>query len=408
VVDLAVVSHADAGAHHIIQRYLHAFTDRTSVAIVAPAHVAGMRKQPWLAGWRVTDCTSRFELTWPSGGAAQGSGDELIFETSGTVGDPKLVRYHKSTIRDCAEAIAQTLALDPDRDYISLANPRFAYGLSIIHSHFTVGVPVHIRSVPVSLESWAALRHRLRPNSSVYLGPHFSFLLAQDASWRLDGPIDLIFAGGAVTQSMVDRLKTSFPDSTITNMYGQAELGPRVSTGSSAIDDFHEGDVGLPLPGVRVRISAGDEGQSGGMIEVDSPFRMIGYATMTRAEPADVTGSTEATWWPTGDIGYLSDDGHLHVLGRAAGDINFLGSRLRLSDVRAVVRAVGGVVDARVSPVPHEVYGERPSIRVLVEAADDSMELAVRKALGNAMGHSAGAVLITIVDLASLPESGKL
>jgi hypothetical protein len=54
------------------------------------------------------------------------------------------------------------------------------------------------------------------------------------------------------------------------------------------------------------------------------------------------------------------------------------------------------------------VYGERPSIRVLVEAADDSMELAVRKALGNAMGHSAGAVLITIVDLASLPESGKL
>jgi acyl-coenzyme A synthetase/AMP-(fatty) acid ligase len=408
VVDLALVSHADSEAHHAIQRYLAAFADGSAAAVVAPARVDSVRKQPWLAGWNVTDCTSRFELVSQSGGAAGRPGDDLIFETSGTVGDPKMVRYRKSTIRDCAKTIAETLALDSERDYISLANPRFAYGLSIIHSHFTAGVPVQIRSAPVSLDSWAALRDRLGPNSSVYLGPHDSFLLGQDATWRLEGPIELIFAGGAVTQFMVDRLKASFPDAIITNMYGQSELGPRVSIGSVAIDDFQEGDVGRPLPGVNVRIGAKDDDQGTGIIEVDSPFRMTGYVTMTGAEPADVTGRKGDSWWPTGDVGYLSNDGHLHVLGRSAADINFLGSRVRLSDVQAAVRAVDGVVDARVSAVPHEMYGQRPSIRVLVDAPDDAMELTVRKALGNAIGNSAGAVLIKIIDLASLPDSGKL
>jgi acyl-coenzyme A synthetase/AMP-(fatty) acid ligase len=376
---------------------------------VSPARVDTVRSQPWLAGWHVTDGTSRFEPISPRAGAAAGPGDELVFETSGTVGEPKMVRYRKSVIRDCAKAIGKTLELDPDRDYISLANPWFAYGLSIIHSHFTAGVPVEFRPPPISVESWTALRDRLRPNSSVYLVPQHSFLVAQDASWRLDGPIELMFAGSAVTQSMINHLKTSFPDATITNMYGQAELGPRVSTGRATIDDFAEGDVGRPLPGVKVRIDASDETQRDGIIMVDSPFRMSGYATMSGSEQRDVIELVDAAGWrATGDIGYRTDDGHLHVLGRAADDINFLGARVRLRDLRAVVRAVHGVLDARVSAVPHPVYGQRPAIRVLVKTPEDSMELTVRKALGNAMGNSAGAVLITIVDLASLPESGKL
>jgi acyl-coenzyme A synthetase/AMP-(fatty) acid ligase len=185
-------------------------------------------------------------------------------------------------------------------------------------------------------------------------------------------------------------------------MYGQAALGPRVSTGRSAIDDFVEGDVGRPLPGVKVRIDSADEAQNEGIITVDSPYRMSSYVTMD-GPLAEIPG-----WWATGDIGYLTDDGHLHVLGRTADDVNFLGARVRLSDIRTVVRAVRGVLDARVSAVPHHVYGQRPAIRVLVRTPDDSMELELRKALGHAMGDSAGAVLITIVDLASLPESGKL
>jgi acyl-coenzyme A synthetase/AMP-(fatty) acid ligase len=393
------VSHADAEAHRAIHQYLSAFADDSSVAVVAPARVDTVRCQPWLAGWHVTDCMSQFK---PSRGAAARTDDELIFETSGTVGEPKMVRYRKSVIRKCANVIGQTLELNPDRDYVSLANPWFAYGLSIIHSHFTSGVPVQLRPPPISVESWTALRDRLRPNSSVYLVPQHSFLFTQDTSWRLDGPIELVFAGGAVTESMVNHLKTSFPDATITNMYGQAELGPRVSTGRSAIDDFVEGDVGRPLPGVKVRIDSADEAQNEGIITVDSPYRMSSYVTMD-GPLAEIPG-----WWATGDIGYLTDDGHLHVLGRTADDVNFLGARVRLSDIRTVVRAVRGVLDARVSAVPHHVYGQRPAIRVLVRTPDDSMELELRKALGHAMGDSAGAVLITIVDLASLPESGKL
>ena len=408
LLDSEVVSHIDAEAERAIRRYLIAFENRSSVAIVAPDRVEMISNQPWLTGWQVTDCTSRFELIPASDGAATGDADELIFESSGTVGDPKLVRYRKSTIRACAAAIAQTLRLEPNREYISLVNPRFAYGLSILSSHFIAGVPVQFRPTPVSPQSWAALRDSLRANSSVYLLPHQSFWLAQDRSWRLDGPIELIFAGAALTQAMVDNLRPSFPDAIITNMYGQAELGPRVATARSAIDDFAEGDVGRPLPGVNVRVEAGDDTERGGNIMVDSPFRMAGYVTVSGAEPTCGSQRADSAWWSTGDIGYLSDNGHLHVVGRAADDINFLGTRVRLNDVRAVVRSVPGVLDARVSTVPHQVYGERPAVRVLVKAPNDSIEMAVRKALGQTMGASVGAVLIRIIDWASLPESGKL
>ena len=407
MLDSAVVSHVDAEAERAIKRYLIAFENRSSVAIVAPDRVEMMSNQPWLAGWQVTDCTSRFEPTPAPEGVATGDADELIFESSGTVGDPKLVRYRKSTIRACATAIAQTLGLDPDRKYISLVNPRFAYGLSIIHSHCIAGVPVQFRPTPVSVSEWAALRDVLRGNSTVYLVPHQSFWLAQDVSWRLDGPVELIFAGTALTQSMVDNLRPSFPNATVTNMYGQAELGPRVATCRAAIDDFAEGDVGRPLPGVNVRVDARDDIDRGGNIVVDSPFRMSGYVTMSGADPNGSSQRAVSNWWTTGDIGCLNK-GHLHVLGRAADDVNFLGNRVRLHDVRAVVRSVPGVLDARVSAVPHQVYGQRPSVRVLVKAPNDSVEMAVRKALGHTMGAAAGAILISIIDWASLPESGKL
>jgi acyl-CoA synthetase (AMP-forming)/AMP-acid ligase II len=96
------------------------------------------------------------------------------------------------------------------------------------------------------------------------------------------------------------------------------------------------------------------------------------------------------------------------VAGRAAPDINFLGSRVQVDQLRGIVREVPGVLDARVSAVDHRIYGQQPAIRALTETVDDGAERRIRRALAGAMGSSATAVLITVIDLASLPESGKL
>ena len=397
------------GADPALHQYLGAFVDDASVVVVAPARVATISTQPSFAGWYVTDCRSAFARVDPNSVGATAATDELIFESSGTTGDPKLVRYRKQVIRDCAAAIGEVLALDSARHYVSLANPRFAYGLSIVHSHLLASVPVRLESVPTSLDAWARFRETLQPDSAVYLAPHHSFLLAQDPSWRFDARIELIFAGGAVRQSMVDQLEVCFPRATITNMYGQAELGPRITTGRSAIAEFREGNVGRPLPGVRVRAtpSAGTSG-SHGEIAVSSPYRMESYVTAT-GEPR--TASAPPEWWPTGDVGTTAPNGDILITGRAASDVNFLGTRIELDQLRSIVRGVEGVLDVRVSAVPHAAFGQCPLIRVLVPSRSgiqDATERAVRIALSDNIGKAAAAVVVELVDLGSLPESGKL
>ncbi len=403
LTDSLAISHSLDGARGAIQRYLSAFVTDASVLVVAPARIDDVAAQPAFAGWSVTDCTSRFV---PSS-ATPGESDELIFESSGTTGDPKLVRYRKQVIRDCATAISDALALDPARDYVSLVNPRFAYGLSVMHSHLLASVPVRIESSPTSLDDWARFRETLRPDSAVYLAPHQSFLLAQDPTWRFDAPIELIFAGGAVRQSMADLLAASFPRATITNMYGQAELGPRISIGRSAISEFREGNVGRPLPGVRVRAtSTEDAAGPDGDIAVSSPYRMSSYVALDGAPCGE-----SSEWWPTGDVGTVSPGGDVLIKGRAAADVNFLGTRIRLDEVRQAVRGVDSVLDTRVSAVPHAVYGECPVVRVLVRSladASDDTERAVRIALSANIGKAASAVVVELVDPGSLPESGKL
>lgn len=404
MTDSLAISHSLDGARGALQQYLRAFGTDASVLVVAPARIDDVTAQPAFAGWSVTDCTSRFVPNSTTTGAS----DELIFESSGTTGDPKLVRYRKQVIRDCATAISDALALDPARDYVSLVNPRFAYGLSIMHSHLLASVPVRIEPSPTSLDGWARFRETLRPDSAVYLAPHQSFLLAQDPTWRFDAPVELIFAGGAVRQSMVDLLAVNFPRATITNMYGQAELGPRISIGRSAISEFQEGHVGAPLPGVRVRATPRDDAAGpDGDIAVSSPYRMSCYVALDGAS----CGGESSGWWPTGDVGTVSPTGDVLIKGRAAHDVNFLGTRIPLDEVRQAVRGVDGVLDTRVSAVPHPVYGERPVVRVLVRSladASDATERAVRIALSANIGKAASAVVVELLDPGSLPESGKL
>lgn len=396
----STVTHAEATAAEVISQYLDQFLRDSSIAIISAARFDHVRSNSALAGWYITDCATNFELL--PGASAPATSAELLIETSGTTAAPKLVRYRKNVIRTCADAIAAGIPLNQDRDYIALVNPRLAYGLSILHSHLLADVPVRFREAPVTLDCWLEFKRELQPNSSIYMVPHQSFLLARGDSSSCDQPIELIFAGGTFSESMAARLRPVFPNATVVNMYGQAELGPRVSIGRSSLSSFREGDVGKPLPGVDIRVvQRAPDGKT--MVEVASPYRMSCYF--------DLDGGPAAApprWWPTGDIGQISANGHLHIAGRDAPDVNFLGGRVQLSHLGDIVRDVDGVLACRVSAVEHAVYGQQPSIKALIEAPDTGAERRIRRALAAEVGTSASAMLVNIVDIAALPESGKL
>lgn len=89
--------------------------------------------------------------------------------------------------------------------------------------------------------------------------------------------------------------------------YGVTETSPVITVSARPPKGLKIGTVGLPLPGVDVRIAENGEILSKG------PNIMIGYY---RQPELNATVIDEDGWFHTGDMGRFDEDGHLIVTGR--------------------------------------------------------------------------------------------
>lgn len=99
--------------------------------------------------------------------------------------------------------------------------------------------------------------------------------------------------------------------------YGLTETAPLLTIDPPG--QVRPGTVGKPVPGVELRIdrqaAPRKAGREEGEIQARGPNVFSGYrnqADQTRA------AFSEDGWFRTGDLGWLDDDGHLHVSGRAS------------------------------------------------------------------------------------------
>ncbi|TDV41315.1 AMP-dependent synthetase/ligase [Actinophytocola oryzae] len=109
-------------------------------------------------------------------------------------------------------------------------------------------------------------------------------------------------------------------------------LSETTGTATSTLPDhYRAGTVGLPVPGMAVRLAADGE------IEVRGPLVFLGYLRADgRIEPAvDADG-----WLPTGDIGTFDDDGLLRITDRKKEIvITASGKNIAPSKVESLLRA---------------------------------------------------------------------
>jgi long-chain acyl-CoA synthetase len=126
---------------------------------------------------------------------------------------------------------------------------------------------------------------------------------------RFGGRIRFLASGGARLDPGIARdfLALGF---TMTEGYGLTETAPVVCF--NPLDRMRPGSVGVPLPGVEVKIV--DPGAEGvGEIAIRGPNVMQGYYD----NPAATAEVMRDGWFLSGDLGYLSPDGYLTITGRA-------------------------------------------------------------------------------------------
>jgi long-chain acyl-CoA synthetase len=153
---------------------------------------------------------------------------------------------------------------------------------------------------------------------------------------------------------------------TITEGYGLTEASPVVTT--SAGVETKPGSIGVPLPGVHVRLvdPDGDDvliGDSGELwVKGDNVFK--GYWEDAAATEAALTPDG---WLRTGDVAVVDDDGFLFLVDRVKDLIIVSGFNVFPAEVEEVLLEHPGIESVAVVGVPHPYSGEAVKAYVVVK-----------------------------------------
>src|SRR5262249_25966879 len=108
------------------------------------------------------------------------------------------------------------------------------------------------------------------------------------------------------------------------------------------------GSVGLPQPGVEVRLDETGE------VLLRSPFLMDGYFDDERA----TRDALAEGWYHTGDIGAPDDEGYVSIVGRARDVIRSGGETIAPPEVEHALASHPAFAEVAVVGVPDAEWGE--------------------------------------------------
>ena len=157
-------------------------------------------------------------------------------------------------------------------------------------------------------------------------------------------------------REVVAELGRRLPDVEIREGYGLTETSALVSTNPPG--RIRLGSVGLPVPGVELRVLADDDRElpagEVGEICCRSPLVMQGYWRAPELTAEAMRGG----WFHTGDLGYVDEDAYLYVVDRKKDLIIRGGFNVFPRDVEDALLEHPAVALAAVVGRPDEQHGE--------------------------------------------------
>ena len=327
------------------------------------------------------------------------SGSRLLFSTSGTTGEPKMVVH-----RD-AGLVAQA------HRHVQSEHERFACLASIEHNfakrHRLYCVAMGATNVFVDANPDTLVEQCKNLGVNVLHVSAFQAqeLLAAENIGALAG-IRLKLGGSHATLALRKQLREGITHN-LQAGYGTTETGAIGFTDPGDAGAGAGESVGQPLPGIEVRAVAPDrtplaQGERG-----EIAIRCDGMFEAYLGKPELTAERLEDGWFFTGDVGYLDEQQRIHLCGRADDMFVFNSMNIYPHDLEAQICQFPGVTEAAVVPKPSTVHGNIPLALVVFADGADADLAALKKFMRQRVGPRAPRQF-TCVDEIPRNATGKI
>ncbi|MFI5556560.1 acyl-CoA synthetase [Streptomyces sp. NPDC051738] len=289
----------------------------------------------------------------------------LVVYTSGTTGPPKGAVIPRRAIATTLDALADAWQWTADDVLV--------HGLPLFHVHgLVLGILGPLRrggSVRhLGRFSTQGVARELTDGATMLFGVPTMYhriagALAEEPELaKALGRARLLVSGSAALPVHDHERITSATGQRVIERYGMTET--LMNTSVRADGEARAGTVGVPLPGVELRLVEEDgapipsyDGETVGEIQVRGPNLFTEYLNRPDATTAAFTPDG---WFRTGDMAVRDPDGYVRIVGRKATDlIKSGGYKIGAGEIENALLEHPGVREAAVTGEPDADLGER-------------------------------------------------
>ncbi len=279
-----------------------------------------------------------------------------ILYTSGTTGRSKGAMLTHRNLASNAQTLVKLWGMS-ERDVLIHALPTFhIHGLFVaLHTALVAGARIIFLNKFDAGQVIEAL-----PRATMFMGvpTYYTRLLQEPVLDKARcGNMRLFISGSAPLLMETFNEFRARTGHTILERYGMSETG--MNTSNPLDGERKAGTVGLPLPGVDVRVTDERDQVVGtdviGAIQVRGPNVFAGYWRRPELNEAEFTRDG---FFRTGDVGKFDADGYLSIVGRSKDIVISGGLNIYPKEIESYLDEIEGLQESAVIGVPHSDFGE--------------------------------------------------
>jgi long-chain acyl-CoA synthetase len=323
-------------------------------AVAVPVHASALQ-------WASTVGPVRPEL----------AGAAIVVFTSGSTGKPKGVIVGHQALCFKLGVLSKLLAFDASDTVLVPLQLTFIFGIWVTLLGLLSGSKVVL--IP---KFTADIASRLLASATI-LSAVPTMLRALSVQQGVEAPLlrKILTGGEPLSPSLAASLGGHFPSAGIYDLFGLTETGSCDFCLAPSEQPHGFGTIGRPTEGVEYRIALVDNTVAGaGELQIRTPSVMLGYLD----EPELTANALDQSFFRSGDLARLREDGLVELVGRSKDIISRGGNKIAPLEIDHLFAQHPDVISVMSVGIADDRLGEALHVLIVKRADGAATEMAMR------------------------------